>query len=1135
MSNFIGQIEEIKTLISSNSKTNKSFGYSTLLHFQEQSSDGSPSIQALVQSSQCLIALVVADIHDEDEDIAAQALKCLGFMIYHPSLVATIPAEDGKLVLGSLAKLIAVTKIKSVCNLGVWCISIQQFDAALLAACFDILLLAVIHALDNPIGSLSTTFEAMQAVAKLAAPLSEMMREYSHLWAPPIYRRLLSTDKRERDMSERCLLKIRSTIFPPPRCLSKAIIQDMKKKLLIVMKDQLDKGMKVQTVQAWGWFICFLGSDALKNRHLVNDMLKVPEQTFSDHNPQVQIASLVAWEGLIDALVLPQILACKKNATLENEVQQLQTSPGKSSETQLNGFSKSLKLIMTPLIGIISSKCDVSVHFSCLNTLCYLLHKLDTSINSQWVIKLVLDPMFEAVFKIGPGSKSIWLWNLCLDLLDDCISAKYSDLNSNKKDQVNLCLSASNFIPGPCTSGGYSWKQYPIKWLPWDLSLLDFFLKMIAVIISHVATATAAPESKKTARNAAVRIFRSVLKGIQMEFKNPLNNYDNIMFCLNIILKFMKQIGEDASSDGDLFSTSLRFIEAVAEESEPSILGSPLYKVALDIKCFGSLNSVDSKHSKILHQCSIAFMDMVSPMVYLTVLYISLAVQLFTINIPEKELSLHRFQSFLKFVLSSDYPLESFLASVGVLYRHMGFNYLEIWIAIVTGLNGYIDDMKDLSLFKTDSENSVYRAICYLLSYPFFLFSCSQKDLIPWKASESLRESFILSERKLEQAIEVWKSLYGSVSVACFKFSAMDTFGGDLCAMLNWCFDENGSIFQYKSELGLCYKDMEPACLSFSGKVVECILEQKLTSYTNSCQNERECVGVCNKSSGLNNILEFASRVMKFLYINIGTELLAVLAISRVFSLLARFISCLHLKQDILPFFEIISCPLLQWLSHLEIEDERAKDQLGILWAETLNCLQRSQPPITFDSSFLKLQACVLEKTLDHPNTSISDPTIIFWNSTYGKQINLVYPRNLLHVLDKLSRNGRINLYNRSKSLLVSCSTLESNHVTAPQSCKVTATQNRSSKRVELTEDMFGQFNQKGKPPSSSKRKRVELTEHQKEVRRAQQGRERDCSGHGPGIRTYTSLDFSQGNEESQESQDIRHSETMVEMLRKLG
>ncbi|KAK6273259.1 hypothetical protein POUND7_010342 [Theobroma cacao] len=1133
MSNVTDQTEEIKTLISSNSKTNKSFGYSTLLHFQEQSSDSPPSIQALAQCSRCLIPLIVADIHDEDEEIAAQALKCLGFMIYHSSLVATIPAEDAKLVLESVAKLISVTKMKSLCNLGVWCISIQQFDVAVLAACFNTLLRAVVHALDNPIGSLSTTFEAMQAVTKLTAQLSEMMRESSHLWAPLIYRRFLCCDKRERDMSERCFLKIRSTIFPPPINLSKAIIQDMKQKLLTGMKDQLDKGMKVQTVQAWGWFICFLGSDAFKNRHLVNEMLKVPEQTFQDHNPQVQIASLVAWEGLIDALVHPPILACKKNVTVQNVIQCLQTSPGKSSEMQLNGFSKCLKLIMTPLIVIILSKCDVSVHVSCLNTWCYLLHKLDSSINSPLVNKLVLDPIFEAIFKIGPGSKSIWLWNLCLDLLDDCISVNCADLNSNLKDQVNLSLSARTFIPVPCTSGRYSWKQYPIKWLPWELSQLDFYLKLIAIIITHVATVTAAPESRKSACDASVRIFRSVLKGVHMEFRNPSNNYDNIMFCLSTILKFIKKIGEDASSEGggfsDLFNTSVHFIEVVAEELEPSIVGSPLYKVALDIKYIGSLDSVDIKHAKILDQRSIAYMDMVSPMVYLTVLYFSLVVQL-TINTPEMELILQRFQSFSKCGLSSYDPLESFVASVGLLYRHMGLNYIEIWMAIAKGLNDYIDGMKDLSVFKTDSDNSFYEAICHLLSYPFILFSCCQKDLNPLKSSDSLKECFVLSERKLEQAIEVWKSLYGSVIVADFKSSATNTFSGDLCAMLNRCFDEYGSLFEHKSELGLYYKDLELACLSFSGKVVVCILKQKLTSDTSSYGSGKECVGDCNISSDINNILKFASRVMK--YINIGTEPLAGLVSSRVCSALACFISCLHLKRDILSVFEIISGQLLQWLSHQEIQDEHAEDQLGILWAEILNCLRRSQPPLTFDSCFLKLQACLLEKTLGHPNVLISDPTIIFWNSTYGKQINLEYPQNLLHVLDKLSRNGRINLHNKSKSVLERWSMSENN--TAPRSCKVTATQNRSSKRVEL-EHTIAQSNQKHKPPSCSKRKRLELTEHQKEVRQAQQGRERDCSGHGPGIRTYTGLDFSQGNEDSQESQDIRNSEAFLEILRKVA
>jgi telomere-associated protein RIF1 len=56
---------------------------------------------------------------------------------------------------------------------------------------------------------------------KLSGQLSEQMRDSSHIWAPPIYRRLLSTDKREKDSSERCMLKISSIVIPPSLELSK--------------------------------------------------------------------------------------------------------------------------------------------------------------------------------------------------------------------------------------------------------------------------------------------------------------------------------------------------------------------------------------------------------------------------------------------------------------------------------------------------------------------------------------------------------------------------------------------------------------------------------------------------------------------------------------------------------------------------------------------------------------------------------------------------------------------------------------------------------------------------------------------------------------------------------------------------
>ncbi|GAV88198.1 Rif1_N domain-containing protein [Cephalotus follicularis] len=1130
MSKISDQLEQVKNIMFSTSKANKSFAYSTLLHFQEQSSDDTSSIQTLVDNTPNLVPVIVSDIFDDDEEIAAQALKCLGFMIYHPSLVDTISVNYVNLILESLVKLITTTKIKSICNLGVWCISIQQFKE--LAICFSSIVRAVVHALDNPSGSLSTTFEAIQAVIKLASQSSEKMRELSHMWAPSIYRRLLSVDKRERDMSERCLVKISSTIFPSTVALSKTLLEDMKQKLLLTgMKDMLKRGMKVQAIQAWGWFIHLLGSHAMKNRHLINDMLKIPEQTFSDINPQVQIASQVAWERLIDALIQPQLPACKTNAAMEIGLQFVCLP----TDGQANGLSKSIKLIMTPLIGIMLSKCDASVHSSCLNTWRYLLHKLDTYINCPPVIKLVLGPMFEAVFQIGPDRKSVWPWNMCLDLLNDFILAKCRNVDYDSNDLSSCHLSTKISVIGPSICGS-PLKEYPIKWLPWDLNQLGFYTKMIKMIISPALKATITSNNVSLAYDAALRIFRSVLRGVQMELKVSTINYNDIMLCLNTILKFIKWICEDLnledSGNKGMHYTSLRFVEAVIEDLEPSVLGSPVYKVALDLNYIDYLQSLnDNGYGKFLGISLIAYMDRVSPMVYLIIIYISVVIQS-TANFAEEDTILQGMYKLLKFILSSYEPLENLLAAICFLYNHVGFSYLPIWIAMANSLKGGIDVVKDLSGLKMESNNSGCLAICHLLAYPFVVCFSPQKKINPEKFSGSLEEFVVsLKEKiKLENVSEVWISLYGSVSTSKFESSSKSSFAEDLCLMLNNWIDKTTSIIDSGTDLE--YKDLDLDLLSLFGDFVICVLELTLTSEVSPELTKTKCYSDSNISSCANR-LGFVARFMKLSWTKIGTKPPSNLTVtSRVFSALARFVSCSHLKQIIVSFVQIISSPLVHWLSHVEMKDKRASDQLQILWSETLKCLQRSEPPINYDSSFLKLHACVLEKTLDHPDASISEPTISFWNSTYGKQIKLDYPQNLLHVLNKLYRNGKINLHARRLPVLKRCNSRMPVDIAAPQGYRVTATHSRSSKRVELIEDTMNHFDQMDKLSSSFKRKRLELTEHQKEVRRAQQGRERDCSGHGPGIRTYTSIDFSQGNEDSQESQDVRDPESILEMLK---
>lgn len=215
----------------------------------------------------------------------------------------------------------------------------------------------------------------------------------------------------------------------------------------------------------------------------------------------------------------------------------------------------------------------------------------------------------------------------------------------------------------------------------------------------------------------------------------------------------------------------------------------------------------------------------------------------------------------------------------------------------------------------------------------------------------------------------------------------------------------------------------------------------------------------------------------------------------------------------------------------METLDESINSELQILWAEIISHLQKGCRSLAFDSAFLKLLAPLLEKTLDHPNSSISEPTITFWSSSFGEHLFASYPQNLLPILHKLSRNGRIKLQKRCLWLIEQCPARQEN-ADPPFSHRVSATSIKSSKRIELMTPTNHDKHKEDTPTSNLKRKKIKLTQHQKEVRQAQQGRARDCNGHGPGIRTYTNLDFSQAVNDSEESQDTQNLDSILEMAR---
>ena len=57
--------------------------------------------------------------------------------------------------------------LQSVCNLGIWCISVQQLEPLIIEDRADQVVTAIVHALNNPFGSLSTRFEGAQVILRM--------------------------------------------------------------------------------------------------------------------------------------------------------------------------------------------------------------------------------------------------------------------------------------------------------------------------------------------------------------------------------------------------------------------------------------------------------------------------------------------------------------------------------------------------------------------------------------------------------------------------------------------------------------------------------------------------------------------------------------------------------------------------------------------------------------------------------------------------------------------------------------------------------------------------------------------------------------------------------------------------------
>ncbi|KAF8733047.1 hypothetical protein HU200_015407 [Digitaria exilis] len=867
-------------------------------------------------------------------------------------------------ILDSLVQLIMNTRMKSVCNLGTWCISVQKLEPLIIEDRADPVVTAIVHALDNPFGSLSTTFEAAQAIMKLACQIHTKMRDLSSLWVPPIYRRLLSADKPERDMTERCLIKVSCVILPPQPCLSKAVALDLEQKLLSHMMNMLDDpSKKIQAVRSWGWIISLLGQDAVNNRPRLNKLLKVPEQMFIDLDTQVQIATMVSWKNLVDAFFPSQ--------ATESVGQETVIAPSELTE-YTSAQAKRTKLIMVPLCRVLSKSRNIVLSSSCLSTWNYLLHRLGNLINHLPILEAAFGPILKIIFSFGISDQNKPLWSFCMNLFHDFSSSK-------SRQREDLCTSGNrNLFAESCMHLKALLDVHHIKWLPWDIGCFHFQLDILGTILNPELLQDMIPDKMLIVMNSSTEIFRFLLGGVQIELKDKRSD-EQVRLCITDVCKFVKTklfldcVGKHSGNRcAMLLKFGLQSLEVIVGELDHSLLNSEKIDVCLDIEHIKENQSAECSPKFAFPGIRpLSYMEMVSPAVYMTVLSLSMVGQC------TGELS-HGDAEKLALILSSSDILNSLHSVVSYMYMQIMcpiFNrqrlkWLTVWNKFAKQLNDKI-----VSHLKDSSSSSSYDVFYQFFCYPFFSF-LYPGSLSALRNAENGSCALVTQDLEVALAIDVYRSLYTG---SCNSKAASKVYFEGFYDYLVNIVDEHMSLFQ--ANLEHCPEKFENAAiLSALGEVVIGLLQNdQIFAYANQELNGiTEDFTGCLQPNLFLSCLNLVNRFMKFSIFGFKANPTGQHHVtSRFFSSLSNFVGHVVLKKDILLLFKIIGDQLTDWLSlsttlYCEMQQGKIIYQLEKLWLNVLDCLNNNQ--LIHDLPFSQNQQ-LLQVARNHPHQAISVAT----------------------------------------------------------------------------------------------------------------------------------------------------------------
>ncbi|KAH7426932.1 hypothetical protein KP509_10G022500 [Ceratopteris richardii] len=979
-----------------------------------------------------MLELILSDISSSNLNTASLALKSLLSFLHIKELSAEVSNENASAILSSICQLIMSTDNSVLCSLAVRCLSIQEFNPCVIDSCLDSIFQGLLYVIDSGTyaNCKSPVYEALQGLVKVVKRHAHVMVKAS-VWAPAIYKRLLSADKKERDVAEQCLKDLESVLaLPPQRSFSEVVALDVEKVLLPKLEKMVKfKSLILPAVRAWSWFVKLLGGLAGEKRTLINRMLKIVEFTFTNQDASIRRASLIAWEALIDGL-----LQLPNSSELQNTTTSHATN---SSSVQfekpvLAPPLKRLKLLMVPLLSLLSSDKDQMVRLTCWHTWQYLVHRLGAVVNQLSVANIVVIPLFEVVLKFGPEKYSPSPWDLCLKAIEDWLLSKFQNTFDSFVFSQALSIGTPEKpetpkIPTDKNAEKISEGSLNILWASWSLNHLDAFLRLIVTLWTSGMRYSKTSCSKNLFLSSALRFFFLLVKGVEAEGKGVVEPPKQHIDSVHSLLTFVNQVSVQYIQTVDIKEVLLAvdsLIESLSE-LQPLILASSFYKLSLtplDLqrKLQEHCNTFQTSNIPVkpLDDSNHKSAESVTPIVYL--LHSWLWITSFTVLAgPDREIFLKRLESLiafasggfnimgnlcgllnvLEFCLSKcskengvcEVELTAVACDTKVVSGNQCLTYsskhlLICWKMIAEYVARYLEGSNDISAAESVVSDSEHQMIFRILLFPFRacmqLNSAYLEDVICTRVVDSKSFANTSGKVDVQTVLVAWMKLFDQASVISTRLSLQtNSFPSAVSRQIlkllgnKW----HGQTAKALTNRNFLFADT----ISFvSAEIIKRTEPSNLTKLAiNRKKRFGNFIGMpglaygvfgceAKNADSLRDVLLLASRVLDLSYDNcLSGETLWLDPAARVLEALATLSSHFSSQHDVLMFLQIFSKPYAKWL--MFTENLHSKEDNASLIRLT-ECLLKA-----WDKHLHNLQNCHPPLSYDSNLLSLQAPALV--------------------------------------------------------------------------------------------------------------------------------------------------------------